>query len=150
MKKAIILFIAMFLFGCSYRVPPRLNIHIETQANEFEANAIIDSMYEGFDKLLNCEYLQEKYPDAYRRLVILQTDIRVQHIKNIHDAVRLCGRARIGGNVVELSPGVYYSDRCSVLETIPHEILHLIGFTHDEDVEGDCEEFYHIFWQCKF
>jgi len=147
-KLAVILFTSMFLFGCMSRIPARLNIHIETQATEYEAQAIVDGLYRGFDNLLNCDYLQEEYPDAYRKLVLLQQDIRVRHIQRIM-TFRVCGQAKLNDNVLWLDKYVYYNEGCKVYETIPHEILHLIGFSHDES-EADCDEFYKIFWKCKF
>ena len=146
-KLAAILFLSMFLFGCMSKIPPRLNLHIETHATEFEAKTIIDSLYEGFDNLLNCNYLQEKYPDAFMKLLLLQRDIRIKHIEKIMPGV--CGQAVLNTNVLYLYPDVYYSDGCKVHSTIPHEILHLIGFSHDKSDSG-YEEFYKIFWKCKF
>jgi len=147
-KLAIILFTAMFLFGCGTKIPPRLNIHIETSATKFEAEAIVDSLYLGFDNLLNCEHLQTHYPEAFRKLILLQKDIRVRHIQRIMP-VKVCGQAILNDNVIYLDPDVYYNDGCKVYETIPHEILHLIGISHDESEEA-CEEFYEIFWRCQF
>lgn len=154
MKKLIA--VLLLLTGCAAKIPATLNLHLNDRFTKHESQAIVDGVHDGYNYLLNCEYLQTKYPDQYTELIMLREGIQVSFIsksaldKYFENGEKVCARAFLHGTGIEINPYLFNKKGCEMWDTMAHEILHLIGFSHtDRDSDGPlCKEFMNIMWKC--
>lgn len=156
------LFLSLILVSCAaHKVPVNLNIHLDDNFTRAEAMLVVDASFYAFDKLLNCEYLSTFYPRQYDMLLDLKNGFVVQKVpesvekeyeennRNKKNKKFSCGRAPRNIRTFGLaSRSIYLTNKtlnyvmdnvCNINETIPHEILHLLGFSHEKSKKDEKE-----------
>lgn len=152
LKTYLISLIPLISMGCA-TITPRMNIQLTGEMDKDFAVNSIEGAYEGYEKLFNCNYLMDKYPEQFNKILDLRKGLVIhqmneEEIQLESDYLRYpyCGCAQNFGTIVNLNPETMYDPGCKFSRTIPHEILHLVGFNHETKKEK--EEFKTILFEC--
>ena len=92
------------------------------------ARIVQEDVQLAYNFLKNCEYLQKKYPNEYKRLDQSYTVIEMP-INKLTLNIPLCGMAVPKDNYIYIYPAAFTSEGCykaRFMGTLVHEMLHLI------------------------
>jgi hypothetical protein len=120
-------------------------------ASDYEGKSIVDGLYYGFDQLLNCDYLMEEYYENWTKLIVLQDEGVIFKWVSAENELEhpVCGQVQKlrFPNTIFISSLGLYSKSCDIEYTIAHELVHLIGFSHNK--YEDSKVFYTIIDKCE-
>lgn len=149
MRILFLILLVCLLVNCA-SIKPSFKINIKDHVTKNEAKAIIDGIHIGFKNLLNCEYLAEEHIEKWVKLVDLQSTITIQFNHELKVDGDYCAAAFLDGKDIYLNPNFFWMKSCRAFEVIPHEMLHLIGLSHNETNPSDYAEFYNVFNKCIY